>query len=103
LLNAFLYAGDLSCINLIYADLDAVSVTASHYIALHNGIDSDLAAYVDETAHAKIEKVGDEAVRFGDPYTFVVYRDYDPIVASTGTMRIAVRRSAIIGYLRPED
>jgi hypothetical protein len=46
-----------------------------------------------------IEQVGSGGNRFGDEFTFIIYRYYNPLILSSSSMRVSVTRSALIGYL----
>lgn len=83
---------------MINTSLDAVAVTASYQISMSSKITPEIVAYVKKEANATIEKVGTEAVAFGEPLVFKVYRDYDPLIISSSVMTISITRSAVIGY-----
>ncbi|MBQ1879538.1 MAG: hypothetical protein VZR76_03745 [Candidatus Enteromonas sp.] len=102
LVQVFLYAGDLACIESIHSQLDAISLTASYQISMQGGLNDSIAKFVYEEAKAKIYYTDDKQSykAYGESVSFYVSRDYIPFVISDKAIAITVRRSAVIGYFQ---
>ena len=94
----FILAGDLMAIQVIYTNLDAVSVTAGEIISRKGGITQDVIDLVSEEADAAIYAVGDNPPLFGAAFRYCIVKDYDPFLLSSDNLEIAVTRSVVIGY-----
>lgn len=94
----FVFAADLISVQMIYTNLDAVSVTAANLISLHGGLDDSIANLVYEQTGGSIEEVGDTPPLYGAVYTFRLYKDYTPWVMSNKPMTISITRTVVIGY-----
>jgi hypothetical protein len=93
------YGGDLAAVSLIHTSLDAASVTASYRISLEQTLSNETIEMVKKECGGVIEQVGEGGNRFGDEFTFTIYRYYSPLILSSSSMRVSVTRSALIGYL----
>ena len=94
----FILAGDVFTAQIIYTNLDAVSITAGNVISSKGEITNDLKNYVREQTGGEISAVGDEAPLFGSIYTFKITREFYPMNKFTSQTQISVVRSVVIGY-----
>jgi len=101
LVQLFILMGDIVSIQMIYTNLDAVSVTAGYLISQSGKITNQVRNLVLEEANATIECTGDESPLIGSVYTFKITREYDPLIIQQDTMQISIERSVVIGYYNP--
>ncbi len=94
----FIFAADLISVQMIYTNLDAVSVTAANLISTRGGIDEEITNYVYNQSGGVIEAIGDETPMLGSVYEFKISREYNPWVMSNKPMEITIIRSVVIGY-----
>lgn len=94
----FVLAGDLLAIQVIYTNLDAVSVTAGEIISRKGAITQDVIDLVYEQAQATITAVGDNSPMFGSAFRYRIAKDYDPFLLPSDNVEVAVIRSVVIGY-----
>ena len=94
----FILAGDIFTAQIIYTNLDALSVTAGSIISSKGEITDELRNYIRNESGAEISPAGDETPLFGSVYTFKIEREYKPMNGFTPTTTISVVRSVIIGY-----
>ena len=97
-IELFILAGDIFSAQIIYTNLDAVSITAGNVISTKGGITDELRNYVRSETGGEITSVGDDSSLFGSIYTFKISREYDPMNSFTPKTEIAVVRSVVIGY-----
>ena len=98
LTQLFVFTGDLISIQIIYTNLDAVSVVAGNLISSRGGIDDEIVNLVYEQSGGTIEAIGDETPLYGAVYKYKITREYNPWVMSNNPMDISVTRSVVIGY-----
>lgn len=94
----FVLAADVFSAQIIYTNLDAISITAGNIISSKGEITEDLRSYVRSQTGGEIAAVGDETPLFGSIYTFQISKDFKPINQFTGPSEITVVRSVVIGY-----
>ena len=94
----FVLAGDIFSAQIIYTNLDAVSITAGNIISTKGEITDDLKNYVRNETGGEITAIGNEAPMFGSVYTFKITKEFDPMNRFTSKTEIAVTRSVVIGY-----
>ena len=97
-IELFVLAGDIFSAQIIYTNLDAVSITAGNVISTKGGITDELRNYVREETGGEITAVGNEAPLFGSIYTFKISKEYNPMNSFTSNTEISVVRSVVIGY-----
>ncbi|MFA5480824.1 MAG: hypothetical protein WC282_00330 [Bacilli bacterium] len=97
-INVFILFGDLINIQIIYANLDAVSMTAGQLIVVNGGITHEVADYVAEYANGEIKCRNNCTPRFGDTYIYDVTTSYEAIIISDEPLIITITRSVVIGY-----
>ena len=98
LVQLFVFTGDLMSIQIIYTNLDAVSVVAGNLISSRGGIDDEIVNLVYNETGGTIVAVGDETPMFGAIYEYKISREFSPWVMSSEPMEISVVRSVVIGY-----
>lgn len=94
----FVLAGDVFTAQIIYTNLDAISITAGNIISTKGEITDELKNYVRNETGGEISPVGNESPMFGSVYTFRITREFNPMNRFTGKTEIAVTRSVVIGY-----
>lgn len=94
----FILAADVFSAQIIYTNLDAVSITAGNIISSKGEITDELRSYVRSQTGGEIKAVGNETPMFGSIYTFQISKEFDPINQFTKTSEIVVVRSVVIGY-----
>ena len=94
----FVLAGDILTAQIIYTNLDAVSITAGNIISTKGEITEELKTYVRNETGGEISAIGDETPLFGSVYTFKIAKPYKPMNGFTGESDIVVVRSVVIGY-----
>ena len=94
----FVLAADILTAQIIYTNLDAVSITAGNIISTKGEITQELKTYVRNETGGEISAIGDETPLFGSVYTFQISREFKPLNGFTKQSEIVVVRSVIIGY-----
>jgi hypothetical protein len=97
-INVFLLGSDLVNVQIIYANLDAVAMTAGQLIVESGGITPEISNFVNEHADATIICTNNCTPRFGDTYIYDVTTSYEPIIMSAEPLDITITRSVVIGY-----
>jgi len=97
LVQVLAYSGDMYCLQVIHASLDAVALQAGYQISRSNGLTPEIEQYVFEAAGASIRSLSTEAY-FGAEYRFVVSKSYSPMIVKSQPMVVSVTREAILGY-----
>lgn len=97
-IQLFVLAGDIFTAQIIYTNLDAVSITAGNVISSKAEITNELKAYVKEQTGGEIIAVGDETPLFGSVFTYKITREFRPLNRFIATNEISVVRSVVIGY-----
>lgn len=94
----FVLAGDVFSAQIIYTNLDAVSITAGNVISTKGEITDELKKYVRSETGGEITPVGNDIPMFGSVYTFKISKEFNPMNRFTSKTEIAVVRSVVIGY-----
>ena len=97
-IELFVLAGDIFSAQMIYTNLDAISITAGHVISTKGMITEELRNYVYDQTGGEIASVGDDTPLFGSIYTFQITKEFTPMNKVTGKTEIRVVRSVVIGY-----
>ena len=97
-IELFVLAGDVFSAQIIYTNLDAVSVTAGDVISSKGGITEELKTYVRNETGGEISAVGDDTPLIGSVYTFKISKEFSPMNKFSSKTEIAVVRSVVIGY-----
>lgn len=94
----FVLAGDIFSAQVIYTNLDALSLTAGNVISSKGEITDELKKYVFEQCGGEIFPVGDDTPMFGSVFTFEISKNFQPMNKFTSQSKISVVRSVVIGY-----
>lgn len=94
----FLFAGDLICLQYVYSDLDAKSITISYLISAHGGLDHHFIQDIEEKYKVDFVTADNYSPLFGDEVTYVIAKLYQPMVISQKKMTISIKRTTVIGY-----
>lgn len=98
IVELFILGGDMFTAQVIYTNLDAVSITAGNIISTKGGITQEVVNLVKNETGGTIEPVGDDAPLFGSVYTFKISRIYKPLNSFLKDEKVAVVRSVVIGF-----
>ncbi len=94
----FLFASDMVSIQFIYTDLDAKSVTISQLISKRGNIDNNFISYLEDKYQIDFVSADNYSPLFGDEVTYVIAKEYKPIIMGEKVMNIAISRTTVIGY-----
>ena len=94
----FLFASDMVSIQFIYTDLDAKSVTISQLISIRGNIDNNFISYLEDKYQIDFVSADNYSPLFGDEVTYVIAKEYKPIIMGEKVMNIAISRTTVIGY-----
>lgn len=95
----FTFGVDLISIQFIYNDLDAKSVAISYKISEYGTINENIKSYIEETFDVSFKCTNNFTPMFGDVVTYVISKEYKPIMIKSESMTISVERNAVIGYM----
>ena len=93
-----LFGGDMICLQYVYSDLDAKSVTISYLISEHGGVDQKFLDGLELKYHVEFVYLDNYSPLFGDEVTYVIARTYKPLVISQDPMQVQIERTTVIGY-----
>lgn len=94
----FLFGVDLICIQYVYSDLDAKSISISYLISQNGGLSSALIDDIENTYSVTFSCKGNCNPSFGDILTFEISTIYSPLIISNTNMDIRISRTAMIGF-----
>ena len=94
----FLFGVDLICVQFVFSDLDAKSISISYLISQHGGLDINLINEIEETYKVDFKCLSNCNPSFGDIIEYQISKDYSPLIISNETMHITVYRSTAIGF-----
>ena len=94
----FLFSGDMISLQFIYSDLDAKSVTISYLISDHGSFDDNFIHYIENRYSVNFVSADNYHPLFGDEVTYIISKDYKPLVMSKDIMTISIQRTTVIGY-----
>ena len=97
-IELFVLAGDIFSAQIIYTNLDAVSITAGNIISTKGEITDEIKNYVRNETGGEITAVGNDTPLFGSDFTFRITKEFNPMNRFTGKTEISVVRSVVIGY-----
>ena len=96
----FVFGIDLVTLQFSYSDLDAKSVTISSLISQQKNITSEFEVHIETKYSVSLTILNEEEPLFGDVVDFIVAVDYDPLIISSSTMTLQVKRSTVLGYYK---
>ena len=94
----FLFGVDLICIQFVFSDLDAKSISISYLISQHGGLDTEFIEEIETTYKVDFKCLNNCNPSFGDIVDYQISKDYSPLIISNEAMHITVYRSAAIGF-----
>ena len=94
----FLFGVDLICIQFVFSDLDAKSISISYQISQHGGLDIEFINQIEATYKVDFKCLNNCNPLFGDIVDYQISTDYSPLIISTDVMHLTVYRSAAIGF-----
>ncbi len=94
----FLFSGDMISLQFIYSDLDAKSVTISYLISDHGALDENFINYIENKYDVDFVYADNYAPLFGDEVTYIIAKEYKPLMMSKDIMTVSIQRTTIIGY-----
>lgn len=96
----FVFGIDLVMLQFVYSDLDAKSVTISNLISQQLNITAEFEANIEAKYSVSLTILNEEEPLFGDVIDYIISVDYDPIIISSSTMTLQVKRSTVLGYYK---
>lgn len=97
MMATLLLGGDVYCLTSVRNNLDAIALTVSYRVSIEGRLSQDIVSFVeDEGAH--IINITAYNPPIGGTLVFEVYKEYEPIIIQKSTMRVAVRRSTVVGF-----
>ena len=97
MISTLLVGGDIFCLIAIHNNLDAIALTVSYRIGIDGYVSEQTIDWIHNEG-AEYYAVTETTPRIGDTFVFEIYKDYEPIIIKKSTMRIAVRRSTVVGF-----
>ena len=97
-IELFVLAADIFSAQIIYTNLDAISITAGNIISSKGQITNEVKNLVYQETGGEITSMGDESPLFGSVFTFKIWKEFNPMSPFTNNSEISVVRSVIIGY-----
>lgn len=94
----FVMATDFIAVQMIYTNLDAVSVSVGYIISKKGGITQEVVDLVHEEAGAEIEQIGDTPQMLGEIFQYRIFKEYQSFTLMNRVTEVAVVRSVMIGY-----
>ena len=94
----FAFGLDLIAVQMIYSDLDAKSVPISYLISRHGKVDDDIKSAIESKYSLTFQCTSNCSPVFGDVVTYVISREYHPIIIDQKDMTVSIERNAVIGY-----
>lgn len=95
----FAFGLDLICIQFIYNDLDAKSIAISYKISQYGTVNESIKQNIEETFKVEFTCTGNCSPLFGDTVTYVISKQYKPMIIKQESMTISIERNAVIGYM----
>ncbi len=96
---AILLTSDLVSTEMIYGELNSMSVTVSYYISKSGGVTDSIKSFVQKEISADIYCAMDDctAVKKGDTFFYIIEKEYRPIITHKSENKITIKRSVVIG------
>ena len=100
-MSVMLLGGDIICVSSIHSSLDALSLVVSRSIGREGAI-SDALKETIASHGADFTYDGPKVPCVGERIDFSLSKEYQSFVLSKETMKITVKRTAIVGYYMNE-
>ena len=94
----FLFGIDMITLQFSYSDLDSKGVTIGYHISKASELDNDYLSFLEDKYQVSISMDMSQPMSFGDVVEFIVIKKFDPIIISSTTMDLKVKRSAVRGF-----
>ncbi len=98
LVQLFALLGDLLSIQIVYNNLDALSVNAGYLISRYGTINTIVTNFVSEEENATIVALGEKTARVGELFKYKISKNYSPLIIKNEDIEISISRSIIVGY-----
>lgn len=99
LMAVLFLAGDMMNLASVKASLDALGTVVSYRIASDGTVNESTERLISSYgATFRYEDGKKPLFRIGEIVTYYLEKGYDPFVVSKSTMRVSVKRSAVVGY-----
>lgn len=99
IISLFVFASDIVSVQIIYTNLDAVSLTVGNMISQKATITQEMKDLVYNQTGGYLVEVGENLRLLGTPFKYKITRSFDPVILKSEEMEITVVRSVIIGYV----
>ena len=93
-----LLGGDMLCLSASYSALDSNSISIGYLIAKSGRVDEEYITYLEGSFNVSFLSISPSDASSGDVVEFTIYRMYDPLIISTGELRLTASRTTVIGY-----
>lgn len=93
-----LLGGDMLCLSAAYSSLDSNSISIGYLIAKSGRVDTEYLSYLEGSFNVTFLSISPSDANSGDVVEFTIYRMYDPLIISTGELRLTASRTTVIGY-----
>lgn len=96
---AILLSSDLVATEMIYGELDSMSVTVGYYISKSGGVTDSIRSYVKKEINADIYCAMEDCtfIQKGDTFYYIIEKAYNPIIYRKSNNKITIKRSVVIG------
>ena len=94
----FMFGVDLICVQFVYSDLDAKSISISYLISQNGGLTTDLLYHIETNYRVDFTCTKNCNPNFGDILEYTISTQYFPLIISSSPMNISISRTAAIGY-----
>lgn len=96
----FLFGADLVSIQYNYTSMDALSTSISYDISRNGYLTSTLKSKYKDNYGLNVypidTNIDDQTYEEGTNYGYILEKDYSPIVISNGTIKLRIKRFAVI-------
>ena len=93
-----LLGGDMVCLSASYSSLDSVSHSISYLIAKERRCDEDYLSYLESKYEVSFYSISTNYPVSGDVVTYVIGREYSPLIISNTSLALKVKRTTVVGY-----
>jgi len=97
MISTLLLGGDIFCLIAVHNNLDAIALTVSYRISMDGRVSNETIDWI-RNEGAEYVAVTETTPRIGDTFVFEIYKDYEPMIIKKSTIRVAVRRSTVVGF-----
>ena len=93
-----LLGGDMMCLSAAYSYLDSNSISIGYLIAKSGRVDNEYLSNLEEIYKVHFQSISPQNPVSGDVVEFTIYRMYDPLIMSSGEIKLTASRTTVIGY-----